>query len=132
MKKKKYPISSIFLFIFTALTINILMIYTNISSSSSINTFKICYKTIVGTSISFAFFQISIINLWIQRLRISFKNTNYALSNCTNYIFRISFCIIWLISTILLIITFKNIHIEQIEDNSNKIITCTATFENIN
>eukprot|EP00483_Globobulimina_turgida_P005803 UN05813 len=46
--------------------------------------------------ISLGLLQMSIINLFVERLRLIFRGPNLSLSTCTNYIFRIIFITAWI------------------------------------
>ena len=68
------------------------------------NEFIVCHALSAFIAINLAMHEISIINLFIERLRISFNNTPYQLNKCTNYFFRIFYGVIWIILCVRIII----------------------------
>eukprot|EP01084_Bolivina_argentea_P100142 179887_1 len=110
-------ISYIILFIVTAL------VSVGLTVSQTSNQQEFC-KIIVPLSIlCYGLSQISLINLFIERLRICFMNTSFELSKWTNYVFRIIIFIAWIIVCVFALQTVDaspfNIHTQETDYNGN-------------
>ena len=99
--------ASILLFLLAVATLIILPIFKK--AKITINQFIVCDTLYSLTTVTFAMYEIAIINLFIERLRISFKNTAYQLTKCTNYVFRIFYFIIWIVLCVYIIITNRGV-----------------------
>eukprot|EP01084_Bolivina_argentea_P098576 177151_1 len=89
-------ILAVILYICMSLQVSSLLIFKVISPST--NEFTLCEIMFPLKWIVTAVFEICITHLFIERLRISFMNTKFALSRYTNHIFRISYIIFYIIS----------------------------------
>eukprot|EP01084_Bolivina_argentea_P170274 295055_1 len=71
-----------------------LYVYQLIPTTS--NQHKICNIMFIVGTVSLSVLQVAIMNLFIERLHITFQNTSFQISNCTNYGLRVIHIILWI------------------------------------
>ena len=116
-------ITSILFFIFASLTYVGLPIFKYISPS--ISQVKICLVTHIFRVLFICLVQVAILNLFIQRLHLSFKDSQYSLSKCSNYGFRIFWFFMYTVLAITLLLSSDplpfNVYTQQFDLNGNGI-----------